>query len=528
MGGGCSQGRQTYNKVKKSYSNLTGGSLKRIEDDELEDQFADLQKLHTKLTAIEAFVNELRKPAARGPFEKLEEAFSSQGTQQERVAFLGQLREIRQYPETHITHLHNVEILLTHSKEEFDRVAKRMNDRRAAWQERQHYRSKTDRLQRQASSKVAAADSLPEASSKHNQPQGLASNQAKLNVAEANYDVKNTAAEEALKAFSAEQQDREISKIMSELCNFYAKISVDASQRVEEFQKLAMTLTLHSAAQARPFKYWTSAPWHSGVLDIISASVQESRALAGMCKLASDFGGKDHKSHVNYNALKFFRAWRIENYNLWRRYETEKEMIRSQLQKLRTGSVPTINLKADFQEASKKLNSELDLDVNEVYLAHGTAPQNIMKILQNGLNEHFSGGLFGQGSYLAEDFAKCDQYCIPDVAYADDGELKALHSEIFDMQSEHGGNLIYIILCRALLGYFVCTKDAQNKISGTGTIWSKQNRELALIEDQTDKGIHYHALVAETGAVIKRFREFVLYHGARVYPEYLIAVQRVS
>jgi hypothetical protein len=413
-------------------------------------------------------------------------------------------------------------ILLTNSKEQFTVVANRMNDRRSAWEERQHYR---DKLQNKASSKVSDVDVVPTVRCCAH---SSVADRQKLQRAEEEFDVKNDAAEEAVKSFNAEQQDREINIMMSEICNYYVKISVEASGHIQQFQELAAKLGRQSLAAERPFRYWTSGPWHAGVVDIVSATDEESRALAGICELAKDFGGADAKSVVDYNALTMFRAWRIENCNLWRRYELEKETIRSQLRQLQTGSVPTVNLKPDFLQACNELNSELDLDVNEVYLAHGTDPQNIMKIIQNGLNEHFSRGIFGQGSYLAEDFAKCDQYCTVDKGYVDDGELKTLHSEIFDEPSQHGGNLTYILLCRAMLGYFVCTKDAINKISGTGTIWSNQHRELALIEDQTESGFHHHALVAETGVRLKRFREFVLFHGARIYPEYLIAIQRRS
>ena len=36
----------------------------------------------------------------------------------------------------------------------------------------------------------------------------------------------------------------------------------------------------------------------------------------------------------------------------------------------------------------------------------------------------------------------------------------------------------------------------------------------------------HHSLIAELGSSIGRFREFVLFHGEYVYPEYLIAYQR--
>jgi hypothetical protein len=40
--------------------------------------------------------------------------------------------------------------------------------------------------------------------------------------------------------------------------------------------------------------------------------------------------------------------------------------------------------------------------------------------------------------------------------------------------------------------------------------------------------LRYHSLLAETGESIKRFREFVVFHGNYVYPEYVVAYKRQS
>ena len=38
--------------------------------------------------------------------------------------------------------------------------------------------------------------------------------------------------------------------------------------------------------------------------------------------------------------------------------------------------------------------------------------------------------------------------------------------------------------------------------------------------------LHHHSLLVELGGRIHRFREFVLFHGGRVLPKYLLAYQR--
>jgi len=66
--------------------------------------------------------------------------------------------------------------------------------------------------------------------------------------------------------------------------------------------------------------------------------------------------------------------------------------------------------------ASEGFSLSLNDDVNEKILLHGTRPETLLTLLQNGLSERFSGGLFGNGSYLAEDPSKIDQYCMPILA----------------------------------------------------------------------------------------------------------------
>jgi hypothetical protein len=40
--------------------------------------------------------------------------------------------------------------------------------------------------------------------------------------------------------------------------------------------------------------------------------------------------------------------------------------------------------------------------------------------------------------------------------------------------------------------------------------------------------LHYHSLLAELGGSIRRYREFVIFHGDHVYPEYVVAYRRAK
>ena len=50
-------------------------------------------------------------------------------------------------------------------------------------------------------------------------------------------------------------------------------------------------------------------------------------------------------------------------------------------------------------------------------------------------------------------------------------------------------------------------------------------RELANIPNVTPPK-NYHSLIAELGTTIVRYREFILFHGEQVCPEYLLAYHR--
>ena len=59
----------------------------------------------------------------------------------------------------------------------------------------------------------------------------------------------------------------------------------------------------------------------------------------------------------------------------------------------------------------------------KVVLLHGTKPDSLLSIISGGPNERFSGGLFGNGTYFAEDAGKNDQYVHVDAQYSAGNEL---------------------------------------------------------------------------------------------------------
>lgn len=276
-----------------------------------------------------------------------------------------------------------------------------------------------------------------------------------------------------------------------------------------------------------PPKYWKVQSMDGPAWSLEVASPCELEALRVGMVPGGSFGGKDQKTPLGYRGLAPYAAWRLQHLGLWGKYGMERENMRVMQAKslAKNGiSIPRVDLRPAFLEMAQKLPEEMDNDINEVYLSHGSKPDSILAILSGGLNERFSGGLFGNGTYLAEDVAKNDQYCTPDMRH---GAHPELHKMLFDdLGVPHPGGLYYVFFCRVLLGCRVRTLDGSTDIDTPGrSIWSSEKRELATIMGSSPPVLH-HSLVVEIGGRVMRYREFIIYHGDQVYPEYLVAYQR--
>merc|ERR1711943_102355 len=111
-------------------------------------------------------------------------------------------------------------------------------------------------------------------------------------------------------------------------------------------------------------------------------------------------------------------------------YADEKARLGDAVDALRMTGVPSahVTLRSAFAAAAARLPATLDASVNEVYLSHGTEPDAVLRIIKDGCNERLSGGLFGQGTYFAEDVAKNDKYVLPDSLHDRRPEL---HAELY-------------------------------------------------------------------------------------------------
>ena len=255
------------------------------------------------------------------------------------------------------------------------------------------------------------------------------------------------------------------------------------------------------------------------------------RALSGLLvtKDPSQLGkGKDVQTHFGqYDNLRLCCAWKIDSPARKDLYRAAVSLVSSEMKQLnRKGVQSSPGLP---QPARGFL---FDQGANERMLLHGTKPNVLLDVLANGLNEGFSGigagSAFGAGIYLAEDVGKTDQYVTPDRHY---DASKPLHRQLYGHTVRHPGDVFYLLACRVALGHPARTQymgtEARAMDDGSTKIFPVTPRVLAQIPGITP-AMHYHSLTAELGGDILRYREFVIFKGTNVYPEYLIAYQRYN
>ena len=145
-----------------------------------------------------------------------------------------------------------------------------------------------------------------------------------------------------------------------------------------------------------------------------------------------------------------------------------------------------------------------------------------------------AGTMFGEGVYLADDGAKADQYTRAADASIQTGDdpLAALHALLYPDGSLPPAGVNYTFLCRVGLGCAIRTKDGTSCLDpGAATddklFATARRKQLGEIAGCTEPKVPYHSLLAELGGNIARFREVVVFDGARVYPEYLLAYSRL-
>jgi len=180
---------------------------------------------------------------------------------------------------------------------------------------------------------------------------------------------------------------------------------------------------------------------------------------------------------------------------------------------------------------------------------HGPNGGVLLSILSAGMNERFAGSAcataHGEGSYLAEDAGKCDQYVKIDESFNPRSELhKRLYGQPragpakFDPDTGkplHPGDVFYILVCRVALGHYVRAKDGnadstsvdtgESVFASAGNRGAGNRRELSTVAG-VPVPVHHHSFLVDAYLRNMRYREFIIFHSDLMYPEYVIAYTR--
>ena len=143
------------------------------------------------------------------------------------------------------------------------------------------------------------------------------------------------------------------------------------------------------------------------------------------------------------------------------------------------------------------MQDSLNAALNEVYLFHGTSITSAEGISKTGfridLAGSAAGAAFGKGAYFAERSTKSDEYVVETPV------------KIGLSQETHYA----MLLCRVCLGELYRITDfdrsAERHVLGSSK---------------------YDSLLGDREAVRGTYREFIVYDGAQVYPEYVIIYKR--
>ena len=190
-------------------------------------------------------------------------------------------------------------------------------------------------------------------------------------------------------------------------------------------------------------------------------------------------------------------AVRSDNVGLWDRYEvhrrsltalhTEPHRWENAVQPMTCGKAPILEARVCRKVAQNNAGACI--------LLHGSNPTSGMSILQTGLTTALVGEnricsappMFGPGIYLTECSSKADEY------------------------SHDGPNFdgVYAVLvCRAVIGEpFVTTTPGD-------------------FSDRVMSG-EYDSVLGDHLEAVGTYREFVFFHEAAIYPEYLVKYRRV-
>eukprot|EP00446_Apocalathium_sp_SHHI-4_P010767 CAMPEP_0177161582 /NCGR_PEP_ID=MMETSP0367-20130122/5439_1 /TAXON_ID=447022 ORGANISM="Scrippsiella hangoei-like, Strain SHHI-4" /NCGR_SAMPLE_ID=MMETSP0367 /ASSEMBLY_ACC=CAM_ASM_000362 /LENGTH=350 /DNA_ID=CAMNT_0018607317 /DNA_START=1 /DNA_END=1053 /DNA_ORIENTATION=- len=207
--------------------------------------------------------------------------------------------------------------------------------------------------------------------------------------------------------------------------------------------------------------------------------------------------GKDGK------VLKFevVMVQRNENVKVWTQYYRTRELLaqKAAQEEWATYTSKTETEVQDCPEAKAFLDkANLNKDVNEFYLFHGTRPTAARAICDNDFLINMAGTnagtLYGPGIYLAEASSKSDEYSGEDTT----GIFQGLYA---------------MLVCRVTCGNINYTDEVAPDVQG-------------LVDSILKVGSH-HAVLGDREKCRGTYKEFIVFNEKQAYPEYVILYRRV-
>ena len=114
---------------------------------------------------------------------------------------------------------------------------------------------------------------------------------------------------------------------------------------------------------------------------------------------------------LEHSNLKLISVQRLENPELFLTYLEALHTVAYQAQRNKSLIQPLADKDGPPKTSSFVLNRVCCSEVNEIYLFHGTAAENISAVISKGLDSRIAKSeFFGRGIYFSESPTKSDQY----------------------------------------------------------------------------------------------------------------------
>ncbi|CAJ1354610.1 unnamed protein product, partial [Effrenium voratum] len=187
-------------------------------------------------------------------------------------------------------------------------------------------------------------------------------------------------------------------------------------------------------------------------------------------------------------------AWRNENSKLWRKYSVRKAELQQEKKEVADSPEFAWRIFDDVKTTRvwETYGDQLDAEINEWYLWHGTSSSAAENICRSDFKMRLAGSatgtLYGRGSYLAESITKADEY----AKQEDDG-------------------LYTVLLCRVLGGRVRYTDE--------------RNPDPDALTRECTQG-EYDCIVGDRIKISGTYREFIVFDTENVYPEYIVKYKR--